>query len=94
MPVRAIIDLPDHLYRTLSSHGWSKDVISREAKKLVALKCYKERVLSLGKCAEISGLALWDFIEFLGQNDVPVVNYDDEQLKLELNTVEEIGKAL
>ncbi len=93
MPVQAIIDLPDHLYRTLSAHGLSKEVISREARKLMALKCYKERILSLGKSAEFSGLSLWDFIELLGKNDVPVVDYDDEQLKYELNTVEEMRKV-
>jgi len=93
MPVQAIIDLPDHLYRTLSAHGLSKEVISREARKLMALKCYKERILSLGKSAEFSGLSLWDFIELLGKNDVPVIDYDDEQLKYELNTVEEMRKV-
>ena len=93
MSVQAVIDLSDQLYRTLSSHGLSKETISREAKKLLALKCYKDRVLSLGKSAEFSGLSLWQFIEFLGENDVPVVDYDDEQLKYELNSVEEMGKA-
>lgn len=94
MPVQAIIDLPDHLYRTLSAHGLSKEVISREARKLMALKCYKERILSLGKSAEFSGLSLWNFIEFLGENGVAVVDYDDEQLKYELCSIEQIGKAL
>ena len=70
MPVQAIIDLPDQLYRTLSSHGLTKEAISRESKKLLALKCYKDRVLSLGKSAELSGLSLWEFIEFLGKNDL------------------------
>ena len=93
MSVQAIIDLSDQLYRTLSSHGLSKEAISREAKKLLALKCYKDRVLSLGKSTEFSGLSLWEFIEFLGENDVPIVNYDDEQLKYELNSVEEMRKA-
>ena len=93
MSVQAIIDLSDQLYRTLSSHGLSKEAISREAKKLLALKCYKDRILSLGKSAEFSGLSLREFIEFLGENDVPVVNYDDEQLKYELNSVEEMRKA-
>lgn len=94
MPVQAIIDLPDHLYRTLSAHGLSKEVISREARKLMALKCYKERILSLGKSAEFSGLSLWNFIEFGGGNGVAVVDYDDEQLKCELSSVEQIGKVL
>jgi predicted HTH domain antitoxin len=94
MSVQAIIDLPDHLYRTLSAHGLSKEVISREARKLMALKCYKERILSLGKSAEFSGLSLWNFIEFLGENGVAVVDYDDEQLKYELSSVEQIRKVL
>ncbi len=93
MSVQAIIDLSDQLYRTLSSHGLTKEAISREAKKLLALKCYKDRILSLGKSAQVSGLSLWEFIEFLGKNDVPVVDYDDEQLEYELNSVEEMGKA-
>jgi hypothetical protein len=40
-----------------------------------------------------SGFPLWDFIEFLGENGVAVVDYDDEQLKYELNSVEEMRKA-
>ncbi len=94
MSVQAVIDLSDQLYRTLSSHGLSKEAIGREAKKLLALKCYKDRVLSLGKSSEVSGLSLWEFIEFLGKNAVPVVDYDDEQLEYELNSVKEMGKAL
>jgi predicted HTH domain antitoxin len=93
MSVQATIDLSDQMYRTLSSHGLTKEAISREAKKLLALKCYKDRILSLGKSAQVSGLSLWEFIEFLGKNDVPVVDYDDEQLEYELNSVEEMGKA-
>jgi predicted HTH domain antitoxin len=93
MSVHAIIDLPDQLYRTLSSHGLSKEVISTEAKKLLALKCFKDRILSLGKSAEVSGLPLWDFIEFLGENHITVVDYDDEQVSYELNSVEEMKKA-
>jgi predicted HTH domain antitoxin len=93
MSVQAIIDLSDQVYRTLSSHGLSKEVISAEAKKLLALKCYKDRILSLGKSAEVSGLSLWDFIEFLGENHVAVVDYDDEQVSYELNSVAEMKKA-
>ena len=93
MSVQAVIDLSDQLYRTLSSHGLSKEVISAEAKKLLALKCYKDRILSLGKSAELSGLSLWDFIEFLGENNIAVVNYDDEQLSYELQSVAELKKT-
>jgi predicted HTH domain antitoxin len=59
----------------------------------LVLKCYKDRVLSLGKSSKVSGLSLWEFIEFLGKNDVPVVDHDDEQSEYELTSVEEMRKA-
>jgi len=46
MSVKAVIDLPEDLYQTLSSHGLSKEAISEESKRLLALKCYKDKILS------------------------------------------------
>jgi predicted HTH domain antitoxin len=86
--INAIIELPDDLYNILASHGLSKEIILRESKKLLALKCYKDKILSLGKSTELSGLPMWDFIEFLSQNDVAVIDYDEEQLDIEFNIVE------
>jgi predicted HTH domain antitoxin len=94
MTVKAVIDLPEDLYQTLSSHGLSKEVISKESKRLLALKCYRDKVLSLGKSAELSGLSLWDFIEFLGENNVSVIDYSEEQLSREFKSVEKLRKAL
>ncbi len=95
MTVKTVIDidLPEDIYQTLSSHGFSKEVISRESKKLLALKCYKDKILSLGKSAELSGLSMWEFIEFLGENNIPVIDYSEEQLDREFESVEELGKA-
>jgi predicted HTH domain antitoxin len=94
MAVKAVIDLPKDLYQTLSSHGLSKEMISRETKKLLALKCYRDKILSLGKSSELSGLPMWEFIEFLGENNVAVVDYSEEQLEKELKNVERLRKAL
>jgi len=92
--VKAVIDLSEELYQTLSSHGLSKAAIARESKKLLALKCYREKILSLGKSAELSGLSMWDFIEFLGENNVPVIDFSEEQLAAELESVEALRKAI
>lgn len=94
MSIKAVIDLPEDIYRTLSSHGFSKEVISKESKKLLALKCYKDKILSLGKATELSGLSSWDYIEFLGRNDVAVIDYGEEQLHRELESVKKLRKAL
>lgn len=94
MGIKAVIDLSEDIYQTLSSHGLSKEVISKESKKLLALKCYKDKVLSLGKSAELSGLSLWDFMEFLGENNVDIVDYSEEQLLKEFKSVEKLRKAM
>ncbi|HLG30232.1 MAG TPA: UPF0175 family protein [Candidatus Brocadiales bacterium] len=94
MGIKAVIDLPKDVYQTLSSHGFSKEVISKESKKLLALKCYRDKILSLGKSAELSGLSMWDFIEFLGENDVAVIDYGEEQLDRELDSVRKLKKVL
>jgi predicted HTH domain antitoxin len=91
--IKAIIDLPEDMYQTLSSHGLSKEIISRESKKLLALKCYKDKILSFGKSAELSGLSIWEFTEFLGENNVAVIDYSEEQLDREINSVEKLKEV-
>jgi len=87
MSIIATIDIPEDLYLVLASHGFSKEVISKESKKLLALKCYKDKVLSLGKATELSGLTKWDFIEFLGDNNIAVIDYNEIQLDMELKEI-------
>jgi len=94
MGVKAVIDLSEDIYQTLSSHGFSKEVISKESKKLLALKCYRDKILSLGRSAELANLPLWDFIEFLGENNVDVIEYSEEQLEREFKAVEKLKKVI
>lgn len=94
MTIKTVIDLSEDIYQTLSSHGLSKEEISKESKKLLALKCYRDKILSLGKSAELSGISMWEFIEFLGKNNVPVIEYSDEQLAKEFKSVEKLKKVL
>jgi predicted HTH domain antitoxin len=94
MTVKAVIDMPKDLYETLSAHGLSREAISKETKKLLALKCYKDKILSLGKSAELSGLSMWEFTEFLGNNNVAVIDYNETQLEREFRNVDKLRKAL
>ena len=93
MAVKAVIDLPKDLYQTLSSHGLSKEMISKETKKLLALKCYKDKILSLGKSAELSGLSMWEFIEFLGENNIAAIDYSEKQLEKEFKNIGKLRKS-
>jgi predicted HTH domain antitoxin len=92
--VQAVIDLSEDPYLSLSSVGLTKEKLARESRKLLALKFFKGKLLSLGKATELSGLSKWDFIEFLGENEVPVVDYDDDELIRELHTVDQVKKSL
>jgi predicted HTH domain antitoxin len=92
--VQAVIDLPEQLYLSLSASGLTKDKIASESRKLLALKCFRDRVLSLGRSAELSGLSKWDFIEFLSDNKVPVLDYEEEELAREFETAEKLGGRL
>jgi len=94
MEVRMTIDLSEELYTTLASCGFSKEKIAREAKKLLALKCYQDKILSFGKATELSGLSQWEFIDYLGENNVPVLDYNDVQIAVELKGINELKEAL
>jgi predicted HTH domain antitoxin len=90
--IQAIIDLPEDLYLSLSSQGLTRKKLASESRKLLALKYFKNKLLSLGKAAKLSGLSKWDFIEFLGENEVPVIHYDDDEIKREFQTVGRLKK--
>ncbi len=92
--VQAVIDLPEQLYLSLSASGLTKEKIANESRKLLALKCFREKLLSLGRSAELSGLSKWDFIEFLSDNNVPVLDLEEEEMEREFETAEKLGKRL
>ena len=92
--VQAVIDIPEELYLSLSASGLTKERIANESRKLLALKCFKEKVLSLGRASELSGLSKWDFIEYLSENEVPVVDYDQDEMRREFETSDILSKRL
>ncbi|RJR27512.1 MAG: UPF0175 family protein [Desulfobacteraceae bacterium] len=92
--VQAVIDLPEQLYLSLSASGLTKEKIATESRKLLALKCFRDRTLSLGRSAELSGLSKWDFIEFLSDNNVPVLDYEEDELAREFETSEKLVERL
>ncbi len=79
--VQAVIDISEDLYLSLSCYGLNREIIVKESRKLLALKYFQEKLLSIGKATEFSGLSKWDFIEFLSDNNVSVIDYDDDMNK-------------
>ena len=85
--VRTTIEFPENLYLSLSAFGLTQEVLARESRKLLALKFFREKLLSFGKAAELSGLSKWMFIDYLGENGVPVIDYDEQELEREIEVV-------
>lgn len=55
--IQATIEFPENLYLSLSAFGLTREVLFRESRKLLALKFFREKLLSFGKAAELSGLS-------------------------------------
>ncbi len=92
--VQAVINLPEKLYLSLSCFGLTRDRIVSESRKLLALKYFQEKLLSLGNATELSGLSKWNFIEYLSNNNVPVIGYDDDEIIREFEIAEQVAKEL
>jgi predicted HTH domain antitoxin len=76
-------EVPKDVYQTLQAHGVFREHLSRQVRELLAIRFYKERALSLGQAARLAGQSRWAFIELLSTNDVPVIDYTDEELDAE-----------
>ncbi|HEY9702154.1 MAG TPA: UPF0175 family protein [Allocoleopsis sp.] len=56
----------------------------------LAIIMFKDYHISSGKCAEFAGLSLIEFRQELNSREI-CINYDIEDWKLELQTLQELG---
>ena len=59
--------------------------IEQEFKQYLAVKCYLDENVSIGKAANIAGMRRIDFETFLSQNQIPIslLTYEDVMADLE-----------
>jgi predicted HTH domain antitoxin len=81
--VKANLEIPEDAYLALSSSGYTKKRISSEAKSLLAAHLFERGVLSLGKA----------FIHFLDELEIPVIDYDDDELNAEFKIAKKLKEA-
>jgi predicted HTH domain antitoxin len=70
----------------LSLNLTMEEIIS-SMRKDYAMKMYQQGKLTLGQCAEFCALDKYDFISLLAANEIPVINYDVEDFKNELQLI-------
>ena len=81
------MNLPEDVYLTLQSAGLDKERLRERARQDLALRLYAEHILSIGKAARVAGMCLADFMSLLVLNDIPVVEYGEEDYERDLATI-------
>ena len=76
------LQYPDELLR---GSGKSRTAIEQELKFQLAIRLFEVGELSLGKAAELAGLAKLQFMDELGKLKVPVIRLEGDELEAELN---------
>ena len=82
------LDVPSELSTPLSISGYNREKLTKEAKRLLAISLFERNILSLGQAAKLAELHLWDFIHLLSQHEIPIAEYDDEEIQQELKMIE------
>jgi predicted HTH domain antitoxin len=80
-------DVPEDVLAALQAAGYTREKLATEALKHFAGILFARKVLTLGQAARFSGMPLWDFIPFLGEQGIPVADYDADEIERELETV-------
>lgn len=78
--------LPADLEAALQAAGFPPERIAEEALQHFAAILFARKTLSLEQAARLAGTNLWDFIPFLGEQGIPVADYDAEETRQELET--------
>jgi len=85
---------PRDVYLTLSSIGMTKQMLVKKLKEDISMDLFKKRLLSFGKAAQLAGLSKWEFIDLLGRNEIPVVNYTEEEFREEMQNARRLSKEI
>ncbi|OHD11208.1 MAG: hypothetical protein A2086_08365 [Spirochaetes bacterium GWD1_27_9] len=81
------IEIPESIIIALNE---SENEFLKKMKIYSAMEYFKENKLSLGKAAELAGMKKIDFMMFLGEHNIPVINYSTEDFEKELEVLQKI----
>lgn len=86
------LDLPQELEAAIKAAGYTSERLSEEARHYLASALFSRKVLSLEQAAKLSGMSLWAFIPFLGEQGIAVADYDEEETQKEIATSKWLSK--
>jgi predicted HTH domain antitoxin len=65
--------------------------VQRQTPTLIVLQKFREGAVSTGKAAELLGISRFEFMDLLGKEQIPLINYSKEELEEEMKLVREIA---
>lgn len=86
--VKIEVKFPEDILLTLRK---SKQEMSKEIRKIVALQLFKERRISSGKAADLAGMCLSDFMDLTREHKIPWVEYTEEELRNEVTGAKKLA---
>ncbi len=87
--VNVSLAMPSDVYSALRSAGLDRERIGEEARHLLALRLYRDGVLSFGKAACLAEMCHADFRNWLVMNGVPAVEYTAEDYEQDKAAVQQ-----
>lgn len=86
--------IPEDIFKLLQARGLYKEALAERSRQLLAVRFYQDRFLSLGKAARMAGMEKWEFVEFLSDHNVPVIDFRENELEAEFDSVDQLAKEL
>jgi len=74
-----------HVVRKNICEGlWCGKILERDAKIAMAVQLYRDEKLTLKQASDLADLCLEDFMKFLSEKKVSLINWNEEELQKEL----------
>jgi predicted HTH domain antitoxin len=75
------ISIPETI---LTAANMDKDELAEGMRREYAMQLFQQGKLTLAQSAELCGLGIYDFMSALSRSDIPVIDYDPQELEKEL----------
>ena len=86
LDMKITLELPEEVIKTLNI---LKNELSSELRIQLARYLYEKGKLSFGKARELAGLSVWEFMDRLKENQIPL-KYDIIDFEEDLETIKEL----
>lgn len=85
MPNQIVLDFPTEL----PIESWQDKAVFQKGKETIILELLRKSIISQGKAAELLGISRYDLFDLMANYNIPMANFEVEELNQELQTSKE-----